>query len=128
MLRVTWRAHRADAGSASLTLSRCLQNRSTSDDRPQDALKIPVPKGRNHKLTENAASPFHAEPRHFRIILPKLRAESVIELPKHTIFRSRTVVGDELVIDRYETRKIPKPSSTREMDHVGSDSRQGVQA
>jgi len=64
----------------------------------------------------------------FRIILPKLRAESVIELPKHTIFRSRTEVGDELVIDRYETRKIPKPSSTREMDRVDSDSRQGVQA
>src|SRR6266571_6112157 len=45
----------------------------------------------------------------FRIILPKLRAESVIELPAHTIFRSRTEVGDELVIDRYEAKKIPQP-------------------
>jgi hypothetical protein len=35
----------------------------SSDDRPQDALKIPAPKGRNLTLTENAASPFHAEPR-----------------------------------------------------------------
>ena len=43
----------------------------------------------------------------FRIILPKLRAESVIELPAHTIFRSRTEVGDELVIERYEARRFP---------------------
>lgn len=42
----------------------------------------------------------------FRVILPKPRAESVIELPAHTIFRSRTEIGDELVIDRYEARKI----------------------
>src|SRR6266849_7116274 len=47
----------------------------------------------------------------FRVILPKLRAESVIELPAHTIFRSRTEIGDELVIDRYEARNIPKPVS-----------------
>lgn len=44
----------------------------------------------------------------FRIILPNLRAESVIELPAHTIFRSRTEVGDQLVMDRYEARKIPR--------------------
>ena len=37
--------------------------KKSSDDRPQDALKIPAPKGRNLTLTENAASPFHAEPR-----------------------------------------------------------------
>lgn len=42
--------------------------------------------------------------RPFRIILPKLRAESVIELPAYTIFRSRTEVGDELIIDRYEAK------------------------
>jgi uncharacterized protein len=41
----------------------------------------------------------------FRIILPKLRADSVIELPAHTIFRSRTEIGDELVIDRYEPKE-----------------------
>ena len=50
--------------------------------------------------------------RPFRVILPKLRAESVIELPAHTIFRSRTQIGDELVIDRYEARKVPKSDST----------------
>ena len=42
----------------------------------------------------------------FRVILPKLRAESVIELPAHTIFRSRTQVGDQLLIDRYEAKKV----------------------
>jgi uncharacterized membrane protein (UPF0127 family) len=52
----------------------------------------------------------------FRIVLPKLRAESVIELPAHTIFRSRTEVGDELVIDRYEARKIPKPGQVEIMN------------
>lgn len=63
----------------------------------------------------------------FRVILPKLRAESVIELPAHTIFRSRTEVGDELVIDRYEARNIPKPVSAANADQVVSGSRQGIQ-
>src|SRR5882724_8268142 len=40
------------------------EQKKSSDDRPQDALKIPAPKGRNLTLTENAASPFHTEPRH----------------------------------------------------------------
>lgn len=43
----------------------------------------------------------------FRVVWPKLRAESVIELPAHTIFRSRTEVGDELIIERYEAKKAP---------------------
>ena len=43
------------------------EQKKSSDDRPQDALKIPAPKGRNLTLTENAASPFHAEPRHYRL-------------------------------------------------------------
>jgi uncharacterized membrane protein (UPF0127 family) len=41
----------------------------------------------------------------FRFILPKRRAESVIEVPAHTIFRSRTEIGDQLLIDRYEAKK-----------------------
>jgi len=48
----------------------------------------------------------------FRVVLPKLRAESVIELPAHTIFRSRTEVGDHLLIDWYEARKVAEPQST----------------
>ena len=45
----------------------------------------------------------------FRVILPKRRAESVLELPAHAIFRSRTEVGDQLVIERYEAKKVAKP-------------------
>jgi mannose-6-phosphate isomerase-like protein (cupin superfamily) len=40
------------------------KQKKSSDDRRQHALKIPALKGRNLTLTENAASPFHAEPRH----------------------------------------------------------------
>jgi len=42
--------------------------------------------------------------RPFSVTAPNFRAESVIELPAHTIFRSRTQVGDQLVIERYEAR------------------------
>jgi hypothetical protein len=54
----------------------------------------------------------------FRVILPKLRAESVIELPAHTIFRSRTEIGDELVINRYEAKKISEPGLPQEEDQL----------
>ena len=47
--------------------------------------------------------------RPFRITRPNFRAESVLELPAHSIFRSRTQIGDQLVIDRYEAKKTPKP-------------------
>jgi uncharacterized protein len=43
--------------------------------------------------------------RPFRITRPNFRAESVIEVPAHTIFRSRTEVGDQLVIERYEAKE-----------------------
>ena len=49
--------------------------------------------------------------RPFRVVWPKLRAESVLELPAHTIYRSRTEVGDQLVIDRYEAKKMPEMTS-----------------
>jgi len=42
--------------------------------------------------------------RPFKITRPNFRAESVIELPAHTIFKSRTEVGDQLVIERYEAK------------------------
>ena|SRR5438477_11835351 len=69
--------------------------------------------------------------RPFRVILPKLRAESVLELPAHTIFRSRTEIGDELVIDRYEAGRIPKPDGAKiaeRYEQVVSDSGQGMLA
>jgi uncharacterized membrane protein (UPF0127 family) len=46
--------------------------------------------------------------RPFTITRPNFRAESVIELPAHTVFKSRTEVGDQLVIERYEMREVTK--------------------
>ena len=43
--------------------------------------------------------------RPFKITRPNFRAESVLELPAHTIFKSRTELGDQLVIERYEAKK-----------------------
>jgi uncharacterized membrane protein (UPF0127 family) len=54
--------------------------------------------------------------RPFRILWPKRHAESVIELPAHTIFRSRTEVGDQLMIERYEARKLPRKQSAQEAE------------
>ena len=53
--------------------------------------------------------------RPFRVTRPVFRAESVLELPAHAIFKSRTEVGDQLVIERYEAKQpavplLPKPS------------------
>ena len=59
----------------------------------------------------------------FRVILPKLRAESVIELPAHTIFRSRTEVGDQLLIDRYEAKKVAEPQSPTRQEQVTAATR-----
>jgi len=42
--------------------------------------------------------------RPFRVIRPNFRAESVIELPAHTIFKSGTEVGDQLEIQRYNRK------------------------
>jgi uncharacterized membrane protein (UPF0127 family) len=56
----------------------------------------------------------------FRVILPKMRAESVIELPAHTIFRSRTEVGDQLLIERYEAKKVANPQSTPRQEQVAA--------
>ncbi|HEV2729851.1 MAG TPA: DUF192 domain-containing protein [Terriglobales bacterium] len=47
--------------------------------------------------------------RPFKITRPNFRAESVLELPSHSIFKSRTEIGDQLVIERYEAKKSPKP-------------------
>jgi len=47
----------------------------------------------------------------FTITRPNFRAESVLELPAHSIFRSRTQIGDQLVIDRYEAKRPPKSGS-----------------
>jgi uncharacterized membrane protein (UPF0127 family) len=49
--------------------------------------------------------------RPFRVTMPERGAESVLELPAHSIFRSRTQIGDQLQIDRYEARKASKFSN-----------------
>jgi len=51
--------------------------------------------------------------RPFRITMPNHKAESVLELPAHSIFRSRTQIGDQLVIDRYEAKRPSKPEAQK---------------
>jgi len=43
--------------------------------------------------------------RPFRVTMPNRKAESVLELPAHSIFRSRTKIGDQMLIERYEAKK-----------------------
>ncbi len=53
--------------------------------------------------------------RPFRVTWPERHAESVLELPAHSIFRSRTQIGDQLLIERYEARKpVQTGESTNE--------------
>jgi hypothetical protein len=55
----------SSAGTYSLAL--CTHPNESSDDRPQNALKIPARQGGIYTLPENVASPFHAEPAHERL-------------------------------------------------------------
>ena len=49
----------SSAGACPLAL--CTDRNGSSDDRPQNALKIPARQGGIYALTENVPSPFHAE-------------------------------------------------------------------
>jgi uncharacterized membrane protein (UPF0127 family) len=60
--------------------------------------------------------------RPFKITRPNFRAESVLELPAHSIFRSRTKVGDQLVIDRYEAKKNSKTATDPASEPEGQPS------
>src|SRR6266851_3676692 len=51
----------SSAGAYPLAL--CTDQNESSDDRPPNALKIPARQGGIYALTENSASPLHAEPR-----------------------------------------------------------------
>ena len=51
-------------------LALCITRKKSSDDRPP-CLEDPRPEGAESTLTENAASPFHAEPRHERCTYAK---------------------------------------------------------
>src|SRR5437879_4294832 len=59
---ITWRAHRDDDRSAEALLPGSSKNQIGSVD--PHALKIPARRA-ECSLTENARSPFHAEPAHF---------------------------------------------------------------
>ena len=63
--------------------------------------------------------------RPFRITLPERGAESVLELPAHSIFRSRTQIGDQLQIDRYEAKK---PSRFGDLESTGHSASTGSAA
>ena len=49
----------------------------------------------------------------FSITRPNFRAESVIELPAYSIFKSRTAVGDQLQIERYEPEEAKAAETQR---------------
>ncbi len=51
----------SSAGANPLAL--CIARQESSDDRPP-CLENPRPEGAESTLTENAPSPFHAEPKH----------------------------------------------------------------
>ena len=53
----------------------------------------------------------HELVRPFSFTRPSFRAESVIELAPHTIFKSGTAVGDQFVIERYEANRHPSIES-----------------
>ena len=55
---------------------------------------------RNHKVVDVEE---HVRP--FRISKVSFKAESVLELPAHTVFRTETRVGDQLEISRVRTHE-----------------------
>jgi len=61
----------SSAGCSSLALHTD-DRKESSDDSPA-CLENPRPAGAESTLTENVASPFHAEPRHLRCFEPCLR-------------------------------------------------------
>ena len=56
--------------------------------------------------------------RPFRVTWPERHAESVLELPAHTIFRSRTQIGDQLLIERYEAKKPVEPGIAAKLESI----------
>ena len=65
--------------------------------------------------------------RPFTITLPERKAESVLELPAHSIFRSRTKIGDQLLIERYEAKKPSKSNGDGQLIRPPSDGTDGSQ-
>jgi hypothetical protein len=65
----------SSAGTYSLAL--CTHPNESSDDRPQNALKIPARQGGIYTLPENVASPFHAEPAQLAFVRQPNRAKYI---------------------------------------------------
>ncbi len=59
--------------------------------------------------------------RPFTVTWPNHSAESVLELPAHSIFRSRTQIGDQLLIERYEAKKPPKSGALEAASSNGQE-------
>ena len=59
--------------------------------------------------------------RPFSVVWPNFCVESVIELPAQTIFKSRTEVGDQLLIERCEARQACNCPTPAEMKHFTSE-------
>ena len=64
--------------------------------------------------------------RPFTITLPERKAESVLELPAHSIFRSRTKIGDQLLIERYEAKRPSKSNGDGQMIRPPSEGSDGT--
>ena len=80
-------------GEREPTLSRCaLRGKKPSDDRPP-CLENPSPKGAEPTLTENVASPFQAEPRHYYRRLP---IAELIPLAAHFIVSAGKLNGSAI--------------------------------
>lgn len=61
--------------------------------------------------------------RPFRITRPNFRAATALELPAHAIFRSRTEIGDQLIVAPYEAKAILTPdcpADSRQLAPTGS--------
>ena len=87
------------------------EQKKSSDDRPQDALKIPAPKGRNLTLTENAASPFHAEPEH-----PEMRLSQMQDLGGCRAV-VRTIADVDRLVATYKKATTKNPKARHEFLH-----------
>src|SRR2546423_9333312 len=64
----------SSAGAYPLALSTA--RKKPSDDRPP-CLENPRPEGAESTLTENAASPFHAEPKHRAVLVLSIRVQGI---------------------------------------------------
>jgi len=56
----------------------------------------------------------------FSVMLPNFRAESVLELPAYTISNSRTQVGDQLKIERYELGQDSRQDRVEDTSEIAS--------